>query len=58
MINHKKNVKLLERKSVVYNLPNLLTISRIAVIPLIFLSVYFDCSFLTILPAFCLLRHQ
>ena len=45
MINHKKNVKLLERKSVVYNLPNLLTISRIAVIPLIFLSVYFECSF-------------
>ena len=42
MINHKKNVKLLERKSVVYNLPNLLTISRIAVIPLIFLSVYFE----------------
>lgn len=28
-----------------YNLPNLLTISRIAVIPLIFLSVYFECSF-------------
>ena len=26
-----------------YNLPNLLTLSRIAVIPLIFLSVYFDC---------------
>lgn len=26
-----------------YNLPNLLTISRIAVIPLIFLSVYFKC---------------
>lgn len=28
-----------------YNLPNLLTISRIAVIPLIFLSVYFKCCF-------------
>ena len=26
-----------------YNLPNLLTLSRIAVIPLIFLSVYFNC---------------
>lgn len=26
-----------------YNLPNLLTISRIVVIPLIFLSVYFNC---------------
>lgn len=26
-----------------YNLPNLLTISRIAVIPLIFLAVYFKC---------------
>ncbi|MCM1324622.1 MAG: CDP-diacylglycerol--glycerol-3-phosphate 3-phosphatidyltransferase [Acetobacter sp.] len=26
-----------------YSLPNLLTISRIVVIPLIFLSVYFDC---------------
>ena len=30
-----------------YNLPNLLTISRIAVIPLVFLSVYFDCRFYT-----------
>lgn len=28
-----------------YNLPNLLTISRIAVIPLIFISVYFNCCF-------------
>lgn len=28
-----------------YNLPNLLTLSRIAVIPLIFLSVYIDCRF-------------
>ncbi len=28
-----------------YSLPNLLTISRIAVIPLIFLSVYFNCCF-------------
>lgn len=28
-----------------YNLPNLLTLSRIAVIPLIFLSVYFKCCF-------------
>lgn len=28
-----------------YNLPNLLTLSRIAVIPLIFLSVYIDCCF-------------
>ena len=28
-----------------YNLPNMLTISRIVVIPLIFLSVYFDCCF-------------
>lgn len=28
-----------------YNLPNLLTISRIAVIPLIFLSVYFNCCY-------------
>ena len=28
-----------------YNLPNLLTLSRIAIIPLIFLSVYFDCDF-------------
>lgn len=30
-----------------YNLPNLLTISRIAVIPLVFMSVYFDCCFYT-----------
>lgn len=30
-----------------YNLPNLLTISRIAVIPLVFLSVYFNCCFYT-----------
>jgi len=29
----------------VYNLPNLLTLSRIAVIPLIFLSVYVKCRF-------------
>jgi len=29
----------------VYNLPNMLTISRIVVIPLIFLSVYLDCCF-------------
>jgi cardiolipin synthase len=29
----------------VYNLPNLLTLSRIAVIPLIFLSVYINCCF-------------
>jgi len=29
----------------VYNLPNLLTLSRIAVIPLIFLSVYVNCCF-------------
>jgi len=29
----------------VYNLPNLLTLSRIAVIPLIFLSVYVNCPF-------------
>lgn len=28
-----------------YNLPNLLTISRIAIIPLIFISVYFKCCF-------------
>lgn len=28
-----------------YNLPNLLTLSRIAVIPLIFLSVYVNCCF-------------
>ena len=28
-----------------YNLPNLLTLSRIAVIPLIFLTVYIDCRF-------------
>lgn len=28
-----------------YSLPNLLTISRIAVIPLVFLSVYFNCCF-------------
>ena len=28
-----------------YNLPNLLTLSRIAVIPLIFLSVYFKCCY-------------
>ena len=28
-----------------YNLPNLLTLSRIAVIPLIFLSVYINCCF-------------
>lgn len=28
-----------------YNLPNLLTISRIVVIPLIFISVYIDCKF-------------
>ena len=28
-----------------YNLPNLLTLSRIAVIPLIFLSVYFNCCY-------------
>lgn len=28
-----------------YNLPNLLTLSRIAVIPLIFLSVYVNCPF-------------
>ena len=28
-----------------YNLPNLLTLSRIAVIPLIFLSVYIKCCF-------------
>lgn len=28
-----------------YNLPNLLTISRIVVIPLIFISVYFKCCF-------------
>ncbi|MBO5441846.1 MAG: CDP-diacylglycerol--glycerol-3-phosphate 3-phosphatidyltransferase [Alphaproteobacteria bacterium] len=28
-----------------YNLPNLLTISRIVVIPLIFLSVYFKCCY-------------
>ena len=30
-----------------YNLPNLLTLSRMAVIPLIFLSVYIDCCFFT-----------
>jgi cardiolipin synthase len=29
----------------VYNLPNLLTLSRIAVIPLIFLSVYVNCCY-------------
>ena len=28
-----------------YNLPNLLTLSRIAVIPLIFFTVYIDCRF-------------
>lgn len=28
-----------------YSLPNLLTISRIAVIPLVFLAVYFNCCF-------------
>ncbi|MBR1373406.1 CDP-diacylglycerol--glycerol-3-phosphate 3-phosphatidyltransferase [bacterium] len=32
-----------------YNLPNLLTLSRIAVIPLIFLSVYTKCCFLNYL---------
>ncbi|MBP5699007.1 MAG: CDP-diacylglycerol--glycerol-3-phosphate 3-phosphatidyltransferase [Alphaproteobacteria bacterium] len=34
---------------VVYNLPNLLTLSRIAVIPLIFLSVYVNCCFINYL---------
>ncbi len=29
-----------------YNLPNLLTISRIAVIPLVFMSVYFNCCWI------------
>ena len=39
----------MERNIVVYNLPNLLTLSRIAVIPLIFLSVYTKCCFLNYL---------
>ncbi|MBP1532311.1 MAG: CDP-alcohol phosphatidyltransferase family protein, partial [Alphaproteobacteria bacterium] len=32
-----------------YNLPNLLTISRIVVIPVIFLSIYFHSFFWTML---------
>lgn len=39
----------MERNIAVYNLPNLLTLSRIAVIPLIFLSVYTKCCFLNYL---------
>ena len=35
------------KECVVYNLPNLLTLSRMAVIPLVFLAVYVDCCFFT-----------
>jgi len=37
--------EIIGKERVVYNLPNLLTLSRIAVIPLIFLSVYVKCRF-------------
>lgn len=53
MIKHKSNLNVNQtrKECVVYSLPNLLTISRIVVIPLIFLSVYTKCMFYNYLAA-------
>ena len=38
-------VRIIRKEFIVYNLPNLLTLSRIAVIPLVFLAVYFHGAY-------------